>query len=103
MSQEGGRHRRSAGYPTEKLSLAVPPKSPETTNHALQINKHVKGIYVKMPEIAPYPFRPKYNLDDLAEKLWYEDELRREGFGLPTKPKLEKEQDSCGQKVIFCV
>ncbi|XP_056842955.1 uncharacterized protein LOC130495561 [Raphanus sativus] len=60
---------------------------------ALQINKHVKGIFVKMPEIVPYPFLPKYNLDDLVEKLWYEDELRREGFGLPTKPKLEKEQE----------
>ncbi|CAN6859120.1 unnamed protein product [Brassica oleracea] len=61
------------------------------SNKAMRINQHVKGIFVKMPEIAPYPFRPKYNLTDLAEKLWYEDELRREGFGLPTGPKPEKE------------
>ncbi|KAG2301239.1 hypothetical protein Bca52824_029890 [Brassica carinata] len=70
----------------------------------MRIYKHVKGIFVKMPEIAPYPFRPKYNLTYLAEKLWCEDELRREGFGLPTKPKLEKEEAiiSCGQKITFC-
>ncbi|WZY79475.1 hypothetical protein YC2023_025859 [Brassica napus] len=77
------------------------------SNKAMRINQHVKGIFVKMLEIAPYPFRPKYNLTDLAEKLWYEDELRREGFGLPTRPKPEKEPcvvrktTFCGQRITF--
>ncbi|KAL0828373.1 hypothetical protein Bca101_052051 [Brassica carinata] len=63
---------------------------------AMRINQHVKGIFVKMLEIAPYPFRPKY-----------EDELRREGFGLPTRPKPEKEPcvvrkiTFCGQRITF--
>ncbi|CAH8381969.1 unnamed protein product [Eruca vesicaria subsp. sativa] len=70
----------------------------------MRIYKHVKGIYVKMPEIAPYPFRPKCNLTDLAEKFWCEDELRREGFGLPTRSKPEEEEAiPCAvQKVTFC-
>ncbi|CAH8352073.1 unnamed protein product [Eruca vesicaria subsp. sativa] len=70
----------------------------------MRIYKHVKGIYVKMPEIAPYPFRPKYNLNDLAEKLWCEDELRRGGFGLPirSKPKEEEAIPCAVQKVTFC-
>ncbi|KAJ4917742.1 RNA-binding (RRM/RBD/RNP motifs) family protein [Raphanus sativus] len=69
-----------------------------------EIYRHVKGIFVKRPEIAPYPFRPKYNLTDLAEKLWCEDELRREGFGLPTrsKPKEEEIAIPCKEKVTFC-
>nr|VDD27114.1 unnamed protein product [Brassica oleracea] len=77
------------------------------SNKAMRINQHVKGIFVKMLEIAPYPFRPKYNLTDLAENLWYEDELRREGFGLPTRPKPEKEPcvvrkiTFCGQRITF--
>ncbi|CAA7049987.1 unnamed protein product [Microthlaspi erraticum] len=45
-------------------------------------------VYVNMAEIAPYPFRRKYNLHKLAEKLWYEDNLRREDLGLINKAKL---------------
>ncbi|KAF8097134.1 hypothetical protein N665_0294s0036 [Sinapis alba] len=84
-------------------------------NKAKQVQKKKKGngVYVKMAEITPYPFRPKYNLTDLAEKLWYEDKLRlrREGFGLPTKSKLKKDEaiscgqeeaSSCGQEITFC-
>ncbi|KAJ4887832.1 RNA-binding (RRM/RBD/RNP motifs) family protein [Raphanus sativus] len=70
-----------------------------------EIYRHVKGIFVKRPEIAPYPFRPKYNLTDLAEKLWCEDELRREGFGLPTRSKPKEEEEiaiPCKEKVTFC-
>ncbi|CAH2066823.1 unnamed protein product, partial [Thlaspi arvense] len=59
--------------------------------------KNNRWIYVNMAEIAsPYPFRPKYNLHKLAKKLWYEDSLRREGFGLENTPDLEKQQ------VVFC-
>ncbi|CAH8352075.1 unnamed protein product [Eruca vesicaria subsp. sativa] len=61
----------------------------------MQIKKQGYKIYVKRPEIAPYPFRPKY-----------EDEVRREGFGLPTPEKEEaiprpQKVTFCGQKIIF--
>ncbi|KAG2313127.1 hypothetical protein Bca4012_027701 [Brassica carinata] len=64
--------------------------------------KSGRAIYVKVAEKAPYLFRPKCNLADLAEKLWYEDKLRREGFGLPSKSELGKEEAVfCGKKITF--
>ncbi|RID74897.1 hypothetical protein BRARA_B01973 [Brassica rapa] len=66
------------------------------------IKKSGCAIYVKVAEKAPYLFRPKCNLADLAEKLWYEDKLRREGFGLPSKSELRKEEAVfCGKKITF--
>ncbi|CAH2066746.1 unnamed protein product [Thlaspi arvense] len=52
--------------------------------------KNGSSMYVNMAEIAPYPFRPKY-----------EDYLRREGFGLDNKPNLEKPMAFCGKKITF--
>ncbi|CAL9246504.1 unnamed protein product [Arabidopsis halleri] len=55
-------------------------------------------------EIAPYPLRPKYNV---AEKLWYEDDLQRDSVlieedGLETNPNLKKQtREFCGTKITF--
>uniref|UniRef100_A0A1J3GW10 Polyadenylate-binding protein 3 n=1 Tax=Noccaea caerulescens TaxID=107243 RepID=A0A1J3GW10_NOCCA len=52
--------------------------------------KNGASMSVHMAEIArSYPFRPKYNLYKLAEKLWYEDNLRRERLDLKTTPDLK--------------
>uniref|UniRef100_M4CUU4 RRM domain-containing protein n=1 Tax=Brassica campestris TaxID=3711 RepID=M4CUU4_BRACM len=75
--------------------------SAEEAKKAVQ-EKSGCAIYVKVAEKAPYLFRPKCNLADLAEKLWYEDKLRREGFGLPSKSELRKEEAVfCGKKITF--
>ncbi|KAG2281551.1 hypothetical protein Bca52824_052771 [Brassica carinata] len=75
--------------------------SAEEAKKAVQ-EKSGCAIYVKVAEKAPYFFRPKCNLADLAEKLWYEDKLRREGFGLPSKSELRKEEAVfCGNKITF--
>ncbi|KAF8062825.1 hypothetical protein N665_1195s0012 [Sinapis alba] len=75
--------------------------SAEEAKKAVQ-EKSGSAIYVKVAEKAPYLFRPKCNLADLAEKLWYEDKLRREGFGLPSKSELRKEEAVfCGKKITF--
>ncbi|CAF1703484.1 probable RNA-binding protein 19 [Brassica napus] len=66
------------------------------------LEKNGTAIYVRVAEKAPYRFRPKCNLADLADKLWYEDKLRREGFGLPSKSELRIEEAVfCGKKTIF--
>ncbi|CAN6818167.1 unnamed protein product [Brassica oleracea] len=66
------------------------------------LEKSGAAIYVRVAEKAPYRFRPKCNLADLADKLWYEDKLRREGFGLPSKSELRIEEAVfCGKKTIF--
>ncbi|CAN6844619.1 unnamed protein product [Brassica oleracea] len=75
--------------------------SAEEAKKAVQ-EKSGCAIYVKVAEKAPYFFRPKCNLADLSEKLWYEDKLRREGFGLPSKSELRKEEAVfCGNKITF--
>ncbi|CAF2139453.1 unnamed protein product [Brassica rapa subsp. trilocularis] len=75
--------------------------SAEEAKKAVQ-EKSGCAIYVKVAEKAPYLFQPKCNLADLAEKLWYEDKLRREGFGLPSKSELRKEEAVfCGKKITF--
>ncbi|CAA7049220.1 unnamed protein product [Microthlaspi erraticum] len=71
--------------------------------------KNGASISVHMAEIArSYPFRPKYNLYKLAEKLWYEDNLRRETLDLKTKPDSKtiptlKEEETIfsGNKITF--
>ncbi|KAG7548268.1 RNA recognition motif domain [Arabidopsis suecica] len=47
-------------------------------------------IFLGVVEKAPYPLRPKYNL---AEKLWYKNNLRR-GRHLKTKSNLKKQKPS---------
>ncbi|ESQ28559.1 hypothetical protein EUTSA_v10018369mg [Eutrema salsugineum] len=58
-------------------------------------------IFLFEADIAPYPFRLKY---DLAEKLWYEDNLRRFSLEFETKPdpkRLKETPHWSGKKIIF--
>ncbi|CAH2066452.1 unnamed protein product [Thlaspi arvense] len=60
------------------------------------------SIFLGRTEIAPYPFRPKYNLYKLAKKLWYEDNLRQESLDLKIRPILRTQQAIfCGKKITF--
>ncbi|ESQ27899.1 hypothetical protein EUTSA_v10018407mg [Eutrema salsugineum] len=74
-----------------------------SANEALKVlkEKNSRTLILDKAEIAPYPFRPKYNL---AEKLWYEDNLRRFSLDLETKPEPKKLSEKplwCGEKKIF--
>ncbi|XP_010450596.2 PREDICTED: nucleolin [Camelina sativa] len=54
-----------------------------------------RKIFLDVAERASYPIRPKYNL---AEKLWYEDNLLREPN---LKQQKEKSDGFCGKKTTF--
>ncbi|KAJ4911023.1 RNA-binding (RRM/RBD/RNP motifs) family protein [Raphanus sativus] len=54
---------------------------------AVRKNYNTSKSCVYATEIAaPYPFQPKYKLADLAEKLWYEDNLHQKSL-CSQKPK----------------